>query len=242
MQQNLQCLALRTVRLSDSRNLLSVWAAGIGRLTFALTAGSSRESRRRRALTMPMSLFEAVVNLNPGRDIHAVREISPLPGSPAMMLSPSRTAVASLIAETLDILLRRTSADDAMTSYLFDSAVFFGEAEERGAGNFTLSFLYHLMYYLGIAPDVDEYRSGWNFDLKEGRFTASIPLRGESLSAEDTRAVVALARVPLRRCGLLKFPRYERRRALDILLHYYSLHLSSLDGLKSMGVLRQIFD
>lgn len=242
MQHNIQCLALRTVRLNDSRNLLSVWAAGLGRVTFALPAGVSRESRRRRALTQPMVLFEAVADIRPGRDIHTMKELSPMPGSPVMTLSPIRMAVASLIAEALDLLLRRSSVDDAMTDFLFDSAVFFGEAEDQAAGNFTLSFLYHLMYYLGIAPDVDEYRPGRYFDLKEGRFTTSLPMHADILTAEDTRAAVVLARVPLRRSGLIKMPRFERRRALDLLLHYYSLHLLSLDGLKSLTVLRQIFD
>lgn len=242
MLTKLHCMALRTVRVNESRNLQSVWSREQGRLTFVMPAGNSREARRRRALTAPLSLFEAVGDVRPEREIITVRDLMPLPESPAMSMSPVRAASAAFLAEALDLLLRRTAADDLLSTYLFDAVAYYGVATAASAANFHISFLYHLSAFLGIAPDIEEYAPGYYFDMREGRFMATAPIHGDYLSAADSRMLLALSRVPLVRCGMLKVPRYERRRAIDAILHYYSLHLCELEGLQSLSILRRVFD
>lgn len=242
MLTKLHCIALRTVRVNDSRNLQSVWSREQGRLTFVMPAGNGREARRRRALTAPLALFEAVGDVRPDRDIISVRDLSPLDGSPVMSMSPVRTAAAVFIAEALDILLRRTPADDALSSFLFDAVAYYGMAPSGAAANFHMSFLCHLSRYLGIAPDIDEYMSGYCFDMREGRFTATAPLHGDFLWPAGSRFLLALFAVPLAHCGLLRVSRSERRKAIDDILRYYSLHLCELEGLQSLSILREIFD
>lgn len=242
MQTKLHCIALRTVRVNDSRNLQSVWSLEHGRLTFVMPAGNGREARRRRALTAPLALFEAVGDVRPDHDIISVRDLMPLAGSPVLSMSPVRTASAVFLAEALDVLLRRTPADECLTSFLFDAVAFYGEASSSAAANFHMSFLCHLSSFLGIAPDAGEYISGYYFDMREGRFTATAPLHGDFLPPDACRFLLALCSVPLRRCGLLRVPRYERRRAIDDILRYYSLHLCELEGLQSLSILRRIFD
>ncbi len=41
MYTSVDCIALRTTRLSDSRNLLSAWERKLGRLTFAMPSGNT---------------------------------------------------------------------------------------------------------------------------------------------------------------------------------------------------------
>lgn len=242
MLTRLYCIAFRTVRVNDGRNLLSVWSRDHGRMTIAMPSGAGREAKRRRALTSPLALFEAVADLRPDRDIVTVRDLVPLPSSPAMVMSPTRMAGATFLAEALDVLLRRTEVESALSDFLFDAVTFYGQASVAAAAKFHISFLCHLGAYMGIAPDTGQEGEAAVFDLREGRFAASPPLHGDYLTGEDARVVKILGRVPLRRCGLIKMPRYERRRALDTILHYYDLHLMSLDGLKSLEILRQVFD
>jgi len=242
MLTKLHCIALRTVRVNDKRNLQSVWSREEGRLTFVMPTGNSREARRRRALTAPLALFEAVGDVRPDREIITVHDLMPMPVSPVMSMSPVRSASAAFLAEALDLLLRRTAADDLLSIYLFDAVAYYGVASAAAAANFHMSFFYHLSTFLGIAPDIGGYSPGAYFDMREARFTATAPIHGDYLSAADSRMLLALSRVPLARCGMLKVPRYERRRAIDAILHYYSLHLCELEGLQSLSILRRIFD
>ncbi len=239
MVERIECIALRTVRVNDSRNLLSVWCRGHGRLTVAMPAGRGREALRRRALTAPLALFEAVSDIRADREIISVRDLAPMSGSPAMCLTPVQFSVATFLAEALDVLLRRTPHDEALSSFLFDAMRCYGVSPSV---NFHVSFLCHLTEYLGIAPDVAGVGRSVVFDLREGRFCATPPLHGDFLSQEEGRVLRVLLRVPLERSGMISMRQYDRRRALDVILHYYSLHLCELEGLQSVSILRQIFD
>ena len=60
MYQQLRCVALRTIKYDDRRSIVSAWSEQLGRVSFIVPDGASREARRRRALLMPLSLFEGV--------------------------------------------------------------------------------------------------------------------------------------------------------------------------------------
>ncbi len=237
-----RCLALRTVRLNDSRNLLSAWVEGHGLLTFAMTAGKSREAARRRALTSHMATFEAVADIRPGRDIDTLRDISPLPSSLVMASSPVQAAAASFLAEALATLLRDSPPDDALTAYLFHAADCFAAASPKALANFNISFLYHLAEALGVGPDIGDYGTGKVFDLRQAVFSPVPPLHPHFIPPSDIPAIALLARIPLSRCGLIRLPRHIRREIFDRILAFYSFHLTPIDDLESLKILRMIFE
>ena len=70
MYESLHCLALRTVRHDDRTSILSAWTAECGRVGISMPAGTGREAQRRRALTMPLAIFEGVVVSRPLSLIH----------------------------------------------------------------------------------------------------------------------------------------------------------------------------
>lgn len=240
MLEPIECIALRSVAAGETSVLLSAWSRSHGRITIAMPAGSSRESRRRRALTTPLAHFEAVADFRAGKDIIRVRDLVPLPTSP--LLSPTRIVGASFMAEILDRLLRRSEADEALSDYLFAATSLYGSAGAAVARNYHIFFLAHLAAFLGIEPDLADGGTSAYFDMREGRVSPSIPLHSDYIGPDDMRTLKALARVPLRLCGCIGIERYHRRRAIDLILRYYELHLIELEGLKSLPILRQIFD
>lgn len=234
------CIALRTVRLSDSKNLLSVWSREAGRLTFAVPAGSGREARRRRAIMAPLGAFEGVCDLRPDREIYSVRDVMPMAGSAAIGLAPAQTLTALFLAEVLDRLLSACAPDSRLNDYLFESLELFQNLKGRAAANFHLLFLFGLTYFTGIAPDLGDYAPGASFDLRDGRFRTAAPLHGDCVQGDDARLLMLMAALPFSKGGRLPLSRAQRNAALDTLLHYYSLHLTPVDSLKSLEILREL--
>lgn len=235
-----ECISLRTVRLSDSKNLLSVWSRQAGRLTFAVPAGNSREARRRRAFTSPLGTFEGVCDLRPDRDIQSVRDVMPMPGSIAMGGTPLHGLTAFFLADALDVVLRRSAPDEALSDFLFDSLAVFAALGGRAAANFHLLFLFGLAHYAGIEPDTGDYAPGRVFDMREGRFRLSAPLHSDYIEGREARLMVMLSRATYASAAHLPFDRDGRRRALDLILQYFTLHLAPLNKLKSLDILRSI--
>lgn len=243
MYTHLDCIALRTTKVSDSKNLLSAWTRTHGRLTFSLPAGAGREARRRRALTAPLCTFACECDIRPGRDIHTVRDLRALPGSLAMQPSPTKTLSAQFIAETLDILLRRSEPDGALSDYIFDSVDRLGAmTDSRAVAAFHLIFLYQLTHHAGIAPDLSAWGSGAIFDMRDACFRNTAPLHADFIAGKECTAMMTIARADFESAARLPLDRHARKLALDKILRYYSIHLTSLGSLKSLEILRSMAD
>lgn len=241
MYTSIHCIALRTVRHSDSKNILSVWSRELGRVSLIVPAGSGREARRRRALSTPLSTFEGECDVRPGRELLTVRDVRPMPGSLALSADPSKSFAAVFLAEALDLLLRRSERDDTLSDFLFGSLAVFARLEgAASSANFHLVFLYRLAGPLGIAPDVAEWREGYVFDMRDGVFRPSAPAHADYLLPTETSALVWLDRLNYRNMRVWRTGHGARNEILDRILRYYAIHLAPLTALKSLEVLRAL--
>lgn len=240
MYTTLHCISLRSVRHSDSRIILSAWSRELGRVSIGLSATASREARRRRALTSPLSTFEAVCNPRPGQEIINVKDLMIMPGSLALNADPLKHFSAEFIAELLDTVLRSAPADDAISDFLFEAIGSFSAAPRRAIANFHLIIMSRLARCLGVAPDASTYFRGSVFDFIEGRFRLSEPLHHDYVDGSEARVAAMIARAELRHSALLPLGRNDRRRILHYLIHYYELHLCSLSGMRSLQILEDL--
>lgn len=246
MYTPLHCIALRTVRHSDSRAILTAWSSELGRVSIGMPDGKGREATRRRALTMPLSLFEAVADVRPGREILSVRDMRPMSGSPASGApGPARTMLHFFLAEVLDRLLRQSVPDPLLSDYVFGSIRRLGRlSSPAGAANFHLVFLFGLTRFLGIAPDTavpaGSEPDKLIFDMRDATFRRTPPRHPLFHSGQEAAAVALLGRLTFDNMHIAHFTRDERARILDGIIDYYRLHLTPPGDLRSLEVLRQL--
>ena len=244
MYQQLHCIALRRVRYADGRSILSAWSAEGGRVSFAIADGAGREAARRRALLMPLSLFECVADVRPGRDVSVMLDLRPMTVTAGIAADPAKGLVAMFVAEALDRVLRESAPDTALSEFIFGSVrALDASAHRYTAANFPLVFLYHLGRYLGIAPDAGAWRPGRWFDMAAARFTDSAPAGAaeHALPSDAAQFIALLDRLTVATAARLPLPRTARRRALDEILRYYSLHHTPMESLRSLSVVSEVF-
>ena len=240
--KQLHCIALHTVRYNDRNNILTAFSLEDGRVSLLVPATASREARRQRAITMPMSFFECIANYRHGGSIanmSDVRQSIPLPG---LTGNPVKITVALFLAELLGVVLRETPEDPLLFNYLSYSATRLDAASAGETVNFTIHFLYRLGRFLGIEPDTSTYRRGRVFDMLNGTFRDSAPLHRKFLDGEDADAVYMLSRMSWENYGMFRFNRDQRRRILAAIIDYYTAHYTSLTRLNSLEILKEIFD
>ncbi len=241
MFTSIHCIALRTVRHSDSKNILSAWSRELGRVSFLVPAGAGREARRRRALSVPLAMFEGECDVRPGRELLTVRDVRPMPGSVALDCDPAKGFVALFLAEALDLLLRRSERDFVLSDFLFGSLGRFGALTSAPAtANFHLVFLYQLTGPLGIRPDASQWRQGYVFDMRDGLFRPSAPNHRDYLPPSEAAELPRIDRLNYRNMHLWRLNRESRNEILDCLLRYYAIHLAPLTSLRSLDVLRTL--
>ncbi len=241
MHKTLHCIALRTIKYNERNNILTVYSLEAGRVSLLTSAGAGKEASRRRAITMPMSVFRCEVDMRPGREIYNMREPQSCIALHGVHAHPVKSAIAMFLAELLAAVLKESQEDKALFAFLTD-AIERLDASHHGVANFHIAFLYQLGQYVGIEPDISTYMPGRTFDMREGIFRVSPPLHSHYLDGNDSAVLATLSRISWQNAHAYRFSRTERQRVLQLILDYYTLHYESLASLRSLDVLRALFD
>ncbi len=241
MLRPLHCIALRTIKYNERHSILSAYSLELGRVSFLVPAGAGREAARRRALLMPLGTFECIADMRHGQDIHIMKEPRADVITHGIHSHPVKSAVALFIAELLSIVLRESQEDAALYAYLRQAIKRFNDVSV-GTANFHICFLFRLGRFIGIEPDVSTYRPGSVFDMVDGRFRLTAPMHSHYLNPEDADVVAALSRMTFDNMQRFRLSRENRNRILDVILDYYAIHYASLSSLRSIDVLRSLFD
>lgn len=235
MSQTLHAVALRTVKYNDRNSILTAWTAERGLVSMLMPAGRSRESLRRRALTQPLSLFECVADLHPGRELCRVSDLRAIHAFGSIHSAGMKSAVAFFIAEVLAKALRG-GGDPAMWQFIVDSLCEFDAMDSRHAANFHLWFMVHLAAMLGFGPDSSEAAYGRIFDYRAGTFTATPPISGPYAAGNDARLARILIDSSAARLAMLRLNHSSRAAILDAILDYYAAQQLPLAPLRTLAV------
>ena len=145
------------------------------------------------------------------------------------------------IAEFLDHLLRDTVPDRRLWSFIADSLRLL-DATRNSVANFHITFLHSLATFVGIAPDTRSYREGAVFDMVAGSYTTIHPGHNAILRGDEARIPCLLDRINYSIMHLWKLSRDNRQRLLEGIIRYYEIHTPGFKPLRSVEVLRQLFD
>lgn len=242
MYETLHCIALRTIKYDDRRSIVTAWSVERGRVGLLVPAGASREARRRRAIMMPLGLFEGQADIRPGRELMSIRDVQPTAVLAELACNPAKAVVAMFLSEVLEKVLREAAPDVLISEFIFDAVrVLDSLTSAVGVANFPIVFLYKLGLFLGIEPDSGSWRPGSVFDMGGGCWRSSAPTQGRWLDTAEAETAHLISRLDFVNSSRLGLPRTLRRTALDRILEYYSLHYTSLSDLKSLSVVGDIF-
>ena len=138
--------------------------------------------------------------------------------------------------------MKEESANAPLFAYLQYSIRWLDECENRSFANFHLVFLMRLSRFLGLYPNLDDYSTGCYFDMLNACFISSLPKSGSFLTPDEAARVRLLLRMNYETMHLFGMSRAERNRCLTIINDYYRLHIPDFPILKSLDVLKELFD
>ena len=138
--------------------------------------------------------------------------------------------IALLFPETIwSALSANISTDPATTTFATVSS--------------SIVFLMRLSRFLGLYPNLEDYHTGDYFDLLNACFTSIRPqLHSSYINPEEAVRLRQLMRMNYETMHLFGMSRAERTRCLTIMNDYYRLHLPDFPALKSLEVLKELFD
>jgi DNA repair protein RecO (recombination protein O) len=222
-------------------SILSAYSREMGRVSLSVPAGGGREARRMRALLMPLTPLECNAEIRPGREIHRMISPRPLMVLHNVIADPQRSSMAMFLAEVLNATLQQSEGEQALFDFIANAMQRLN-APATSVANFHLAFIWQLARHLGIEPDMSGWAPGRVLDLQDGVCRATPPIHGRFLSPDETQVAARLSAITWENQHLYRFTRQQRAQVLDLMLDYFSLHYANLRSLRSLTILRQLFN
>lgn len=242
MLQKTVGIVLRVLKYKDNALIADVYTEVCGRASFLVPVSRSHKAAVRPVLFQPLALVELEADFRPTATLYKVRNAKSHYPFATLPYDPYKSAIALFISEFLYRAVREEAENRPLFAYLRHSIVWL-DACQANFSNFHLVFLMRLSRFLGLYPNLDNYHEGDYFDLQNACFT---PLRPQGhasyIGPAEASRIMTLMRMNYETMHLFAMSRAERSRCLVILNEYYRLHLPDFPQLRSLDVLKELFD
>lgn len=213
----------------ESSIIVKLYTENFGIQSYIENGVRSAKGKNKIALFQPMTLLDLVVYHNDKKDLHRISEIkctSPLVSIPYDI---KKSSVAIFLNEVLNKTLKEHIDNESMFFFLYQ-AILTLDAMEKGVDSFHLIFLAKYSIYLGFAP-----RDSAEIELQFKEFGIQIPVEKETQKYLDLLFKFDFI-------DDLRVNKAFRNHLLDVLLAFYRIHQEEFGELKSLQVLRALFN
>lgn len=245
-----EAIVLHALKYGETRLIVDLFTREVGRLSCIVPLPKTPRSRLKKQYFQPMTLLEVEVDMRQRQQLQKMKDGRLLSAYASIPFSPEKLALSIFIAEFLYHALRSEQQNIPLFAYLCDSMQWLDIAE-KGYANFHLTFLMRMSRFLGFYPNLevsgdesevkDNPKMELFFDLREGRFCTTAPTHRDFLQPDDARRIHTLMRMDFPTMHLYHLSRTDRNRIVDVLLHYYRLHIPQFPELKSPSVLQELW-
>lgn len=245
MKEKITGIVLGSIRHSDRFNVTNVFTLENGQLTLLTSAGNGKSSRQASSRLQPLSMIEAQVSRSAAHEMGIASGIHFLRVWRSIYYEPEKAGIAFFLSEFLMRLLRDAPAEANVWKYITESIEYFDSlTDKRTTANFHITFLLGMTRLMGIQPDLSGYTEGMEFDMQAGTMTLPFPggsFRKERIDTARSRFIPKLERMNYSNSRHFHFSGKERSELLDLILKYYGCHFPGCDRLKSLEILKEIY-
>lgn len=234
-------IVLHVFKYNDESLIAEVLTETSGMTSFLVRVSRSPRVAVRHTLFRPLALLELTWNQRAGAGLRRPKTAQVALPLCSIPYEPHKTVIALFLAEFLRGAVRVETEPGPLFDYVFRSIEWL-DTSQAGYANFHLVFLLRLARFLGFEPNLADAWPGACFDLEAGEFVGVAPAHGHYLPPADAARLPLLMRMNFGTMHLFRFSGSERSRLLEHINTYYRLHLPAFPEMKSLAVLKELFD
>lgn len=240
MQTKSKAIVLRTVKVGDEKIIADCLTQALGRVSFVCRVPKTPKARVKLQYLQPLSVLALEFDYRERQQLQRFRDIRLARPYASIPFDAAKLAIALFLAEFLCYGTRGEQHNPALFDFV-ERSLSWLDGAQGSCANFHLVFMMRFSVYAGFMPNMDGYRPGCCFDLREGCFVGQAPLHADFLSPAEAPRVAELARLSYDSMHLYALTRQERNQCTEVLLKYYRLHIPGFPEMKSLPVLRELF-
>lgn len=240
MLVNSRGIVLNALKYNDDTVIAQVLTERGGYRSFAVRVKHGRRTKAEHVFFYPLSLVELTWEERTTSGLVKPKMVAPAAPLTTIAVDPRKTTIAMFLGEFMYHALRSEPCSQEIFSYVYNSVLWL-DLQNRNFANFHIVFLLKLTRFLGFFPKVPNYTPGAFFDLQIVNFCALQPSHNNYLQPSDAQLIPRLLKMKYENMHLFHFSGAERNRFLTIINDFYRIHVSGFPELKSLAVLRDLY-
>ncbi len=233
-----KCIVLSKIKYRDYDLIVKCYSLERGIVSYILRGVlKSKKSQTKTVYFQALSQLQIEENYKANQSLHTIKEVKPNYIYKSLHTNVYKSAIVLFLAEILSNVLKEEEKNEELFNYL-ETALQYLDNEEQYA-NFHLLFLLKLTRYLGFQPESKNSHFPY-FNLESGVFEASTA-SVYSISSKNLTLLKQLLGINFDDLSTIKISAKQRQGFLNMLLHYFELHLDGFKKPKSLQVFNDVF-
>ena len=221
MLEKTEGVVLNYLRYRDTSIIVRIYTRKYGLQSYIINGIRSQKSKKSIGLFQPFTILDLVIYHNQKRDLHRLSEYKNHQPLKTVHYDIRKSTISLFLTEVLVKTLEENFEEENLQFTFLKNAIIQFDALQKGHENFHIFFLINYANFLGFGIYNTE-----NIDSQgDQQLTDYL-----SIVKDETQYFQ------------LKSNHKIRRKALDMILDYYSEHIDNFGKIKSLEVLYQIFE
>jgi len=234
-------IVLHFIKYRESSVISTIYTRDFGRQSYLVNSARSKKSKNKASLLQALFLVDLVAYQKQSSELHRVKELKSNQPYQNIAFDIAKSTQVIFLAEVLYKTLHEQESFPEMFDFIKNSLLYF-DLMEGNSSNFHLFFLFRLTEYLGFLPDTTKIGFQAWFDIKKGSLVPFQPSHAHFANKEVTEHLISLSTLKIHELDKFKISRTIRDSLLSVLIDYYQLHFDNLGEIKSINVLREVFE
>lgn len=233
-------IVIRTIKVSDSGSVITIYTEDLGLQSFFVKGLRSRKSKSKSAYFQPLTILNIVLSPSTNNSLQTFKDIELHYNYKSATSNITKSTQIFFLNELLYKVLKEETANANLFVWIVDSLKWL-DISEKAMVNFHIIFMIQLTKFLGFYPVISESNHKV-FDMQEGNFTDLSPVHPNYISGTIVPKISALMKCNYEDSANISISNKERKEILDILISYYNLHHPSMGKFNSIDVLSAVLD
>lgn len=240
MQTKTKAIVLHSLKFGESQMIVDMFTEQAGRVSFICHIPKTAKSKIKKQFFQPLTILELEFDLRQNVKLQRIRDVRIAIPFMSIPFDAFKLSISLFISEFLNYATRDEQRNPPLYNYIENSVAWL-DGSQRSFSNFHLVFMMRLSRFLGFFPNLEDYREGDFFDLRNGTFCTLPPLHPDFINPEESAKIRLLMRMNFETMHLFAMSRQERNRCAELIIIFYRLHIPNFPDLKSLAVLKELF-
>jgi DNA repair protein RecO (recombination protein O) len=232
-------IVLSSLRYNESDLIVKCYTKSHGILSFMVKGVlKSKRGKFKASYFQVFSLLSIHCQVKNKDQLNYFKDVQPSIHLTSIQSNVYKGTLAMFLSEVIKSVIYEEEQNEDLFDFIYEGISWLEVSDNFS--NYHIAFLVKLSLFIGFYPNFKNDYDETYFDIRDGHFLAYEDKY--CLNEEYSALLKQLILLDLKDCHSLKINKIQRMKMLEILLHYYELHVESFRTPKSLEVLKQIFN